>query len=116
MPSTPTSSHRETPMRFGRALPRWAKMPTRGQSIRSRGWRADVSIVRRVDAVHQEDDFEVRELVDSEQGVRAEARIDLDDAFDASPEIVGRLDHAASAGSRRAEGGWPATSSPSPCP
>ena len=98
MPSTPTSAHRETPMRFGRALPRWAKMPTRGQSCPLAGMAGRRLDRLRVDPVHQEDDFEVRELVDPEQRIRAEARIDLDDAVDAAPEIVGRLD------TRRANG------------
>ena len=36
-PSTPSSRQVLTPMRLGRALARWAKMPTRGQSGRPRG-------------------------------------------------------------------------------
>ena len=33
-----------TPMRFGRFLPRCAKMPIFGQSFRPRGWRAPLTI------------------------------------------------------------------------
>ena len=32
------------PIRFGRFLPRWAKMPTAGQESLFRGWRAPVTI------------------------------------------------------------------------
>ena len=40
VPSTASRRQIVTPSRFGRSLPRWAKMPTFGQSVRPRGWRA----------------------------------------------------------------------------
>ena len=76
------------PMRFGRFLPRWAKMPTRGQSGLLRGWRASRTILRLRHLV------EVKRISACENASRPSSasgieRVDeLDARLDAAPVVV----------------------------
>ena len=92
-------------MRFGRALARWAKIPTRGQSVRLRGWRAPQVDRRLVDLVEDEHHVDVREVGETDDGLGVEAlRIELDRRLDLTPVVVVRLAPSASHVADRVDG------------
>ncbi len=96
-PSTDTISQVVTPIRLGRPLARWAKMPTRGQSVlfaRMPRPRLDLRLVDEVKDVHH---FEMAELREAGGDVRAELRgVEFDRRFDVAPVVVDRLGPSAS--------------------
>jgi hypothetical protein len=66
---TPTIRHTVEPRWLGRAFPRWAKIPTKGQPARPPRMSSAVAYFRILDAVEQKEDFGVGELIESSQAV-----------------------------------------------
>ena len=97
VPSTASSRQMVTPSRFGRSFPRWAKMPTFGQSVRPRDDGAFC------DPIEQEDDLDVRKPVEPGERLGAEVRRQRDRRRHRVPAVVERLDAAAAHAADRAE-------------
>ncbi len=91
-PSVASSRQAVTPSRLGRALPRWAKIPTLGQSVRPRGWRAPVSILVLRHAVEAVDHLDMGEVSERGRGVWRElCGVEMDFGLHRVPVIVDRL-------------------------
>ena len=88
-PGRPPSARRPcVPIRLGRFFARWARIPTFGQSVLPRGWRASCS-TRQVDAIEHEHHLDVREADEARRRRLAEHReIELHRAVDAVPVVI----------------------------
>ena len=90
-PSTATSSHVQRPMRLGRSLARWAKIPTSGQSGLPRGRRACSHTDVGVDPVEEEHHLDVAEPVEPGHRALVERRVQGDGGGHVAPVVVDRL-------------------------
>ncbi len=89
-PLTPVICTIVAPKRLGRFLPRWAKMPTRGQAKFSRGWRARPFDRVSRHPVEKKENLRMRKGVEASQAFWVEVRGEFDDGLHVPPVVVAK--------------------------